>query len=155
VDTRRAVDLDVARRVLMRRPVAHLAVVGPQGPHVVPVWFVWDPNALYCAVWGGTATHRHLRGGGRAAVAVDAGEAWEELGGAVVTGPAKLLRPDRPDLRGPVSRWYEKYGERFGLAGFRWFSETVSDPWFARITPETLAWWDHGEGPFSAWNDAG
>ncbi len=153
MDTRRGVDLDAARRAFLREPVARLATIGAGGPHVVPVWFVWDPNAVYCSVEGGTRTLVNVRTDPRVALAVDAGRQWDELGGVVLTGRAWLLRPEHPDLRGPISRWYDKYRERFGPRGYRLFTEAVRELWFVRIHPERVAWWDHGEGPFAALRD--
>jgi hypothetical protein len=148
VDTRRAVDLDTARRTFARTPVVRLASADPSGPHVVPVWFVWETTAVFCSVFGDTVTLDNVRRDRRVAIAFDAGREWEELGGVVVRGTARLLRPGHPDLRGPMSRWHDKYRERFGRRGFRSFAETTAELWFLRIVAQELAWWDHGSGPF-------
>jgi len=58
-------------------------------------------------------------------------------------------RPEQPDLRAPMSRWHDKYRERFARHGFRTFSEATRDLWFLRVIPEELAAWDHGAGPFA------
>jgi hypothetical protein len=48
-----------------------------------------------------------------------------------------------------MSRWHDKYRDRFGRNGFRSFAEATSDLWFLRVTPVELASWDHGKGPFA------
>ena len=149
MDTKRDLDLDAARRVFAREPVVRLATIGPLGPHVVPAWFVWDPNAVYCSTRGDALTRRNVRADPRVALAFDIGREWPELAGVAVRGHARLLRPEHPDLRGPMSRWFEKYRERFGLQGFQRMAETVDELWFVRVNPELVAWWDHGEGPFA------
>ena len=149
VETRRAVDLDTARRTLAGVAVARLATRGEDGPHVIPTWFVWETTGVYCSLFGDTATLANVRRDRRVGLALDSGRAWAELGGVVVRGRAQLLRPGHPDLRGPMSRWYEKYRERFGPRGFARFAETTAHLWFLRIVPEELTWWDHGAGPFA------
>lgn len=149
VETRRAVDLDTARRAFAREAVVRVATIGPAGPLVVPLWFVWETPAIYCSAFGDTMTLDNVRHDPRVALAFDAGREWEELGGVVLRGTANALRPEHPDLRGPMSRWYEKYRERFGPMGYRSFAETTHRLWFLRIVIDELTWWDHGSGPFA------
>jgi nitroimidazol reductase NimA-like FMN-containing flavoprotein (pyridoxamine 5'-phosphate oxidase superfamily) len=150
VETRRAVDFDTARRAFAGVAVVRVGTRGPEGPHVVPMWFVWETTGVYCSAFGGTVTLDNVRRDRRVALAFDTGHSWAELGGVVLRGTARLLRPEHPDLRGPMSRWYEKYRERFGPRGFGSFAETTAELWFLRIVPDELSWWDHGAGPFAA-----
>jgi general stress protein 26 len=143
------VHLDTARRLLQRSPVVRLATTGPDGPHVAPLWFVWEPEGIYCSTFDETVTLSNIRRDSRVALVFDVGTAWEELAGVVVSGLARPLRPGHPDLRAPMSRWHDKYRERFGRRGFRWFAETTRDLWCLRVVPEELAAWDHGAGPFA------
>jgi general stress protein 26 len=143
------VHLETARRLLQREPVARVATVGRDGPNVVPLWFVWEGTAVYCSTSGDSATLDNVRRDGRVALAFDTGRSWEELGGVVLRGTARPLRPEHPELRGPISRWYDKYRDRFGPMGYRSFAELTPQLWFLRVVPEELSWWDHGAGPFS------
>jgi hypothetical protein len=144
------VHLDTARRLLQREPVVRLATTGPDGPHVVPVWFVWEPEAVFCSSFGEGVSLSNVRRDSRVALVFDVGRTWEELAGVTVLGTARPLRPGHPDLRTPMSRWYDKYRERFGPEGFRSFAETTARLWFLRVAPHELVSWDHGGGPFAA-----
>ncbi|MFL5798693.1 MAG: pyridoxamine 5'-phosphate oxidase family protein [Actinomycetota bacterium] len=150
MDTRSEVDLDTARRSFAREAVVRVATIGPTGPHVVPLWFVWETQAIYCSAFGDTTTLACARRDPRIALTFDAGREWEELGGVVLRGTARALRPGHPDLRGPMSRWYEKYRDRFGSRGYRSFAETTHSLWFLRVVVGEVSWWDHGSGPFAA-----
>ena|SRR5205823_1823445 len=149
MDTKRDLDLDTARRAFAREPVVRVATIGPDGPHVVPLWFVWEPNAVYCSTRGDARTRDNVRADARVALAFDTGREWPELTGVTLRGRARLLRPKHPDLRGPMSRWFDKYRERLSGQGFRRLAETVDELWFLRVNPDLVAWWDHGEGPFA------
>ncbi|HXJ65162.1 MAG TPA: pyridoxamine 5'-phosphate oxidase family protein [Actinomycetota bacterium] len=143
------VHLETARRLLQRVPVVRVATAGPDGPHVVPVWFVWEAEGVFCSLFDDTVTQANIRRDSRVALVFDVGGEWEELAGVVLTGTARPLRPGHPELRAPMSRWHDKYRERFGRHGFRTFSESTRDLWFLRVIPDELAAWDHGAGPFA------
>ena len=143
------VHLDTARRLLQREPVVRVATVGTAGPHVVPLWFVWEQNAIYCSLMGESGTWSNVRRDSRVALVFDVGTDWGELAGVTLVGSGRLLRPEHPDLRVPISRWYDKYRERFGRHGFRSFTEVTRELWFLRVEPQDLVSWDHGGGPFA------
>jgi len=149
------VHLDTARRLLQREPVVRMATTGPGGPHVVPLWFVWEPEGVYCSTFDEGVTFSNIRRDARVALVFDVGREWRQLAGVTVTGTARPLRPGHPDLRGPMSRWFDKYRERFGRTGFRWFSEATFQLWFLRVSPHEIASWDHGGGPFRTASDGG
>jgi Pyridoxamine 5'-phosphate oxidase len=144
------VSMDAARRLLQREPVVRLATTGPHGPHVVPLWFVWETEAVFCSTFDESVTLSNIRSDSRVALVFDVGTAWGQLAGVALRGTARPLRPGHPDLRVPMSRWYDKYRERFGPDGYRRFAETTDDLWFLRVAAEDLVSWDHGAGPFSA-----
>ena len=143
------VHIETARRLLHREPVVRVATSGPDGPHVVPMWFVWEPESLFCSAFDDSVTLANVRHDSRVALVFDVGTAWAELAGVVLSGTARPLRPGHPDLRAPMSRWYDKYRERFGPEGFRHFAETTRDLWFLLVIPHEIAAWDHGAGPFA------
>ena len=144
------VHMDTARRLLQREPVVRVATVGPDGPHVVPLWFVWEQAAVYCSLTDGSETRSNVRRDSRVALAFDVGREWRELAGVTLLGTGRLLRPEHPDIRVPISRWYDKYRERFGRHGFRTFTAAATELWFLRVEPHDLVSWDHGGGPFVA-----
>jgi hypothetical protein len=144
------VHMDTARRLLQREPVVRVATVGPAGPHVVPLWFVWEQQAVYCSLTDESETLGNVRRDNRVSLAFDVGREWRELAGVTLLGTGRLLRPEHPDLRVPISRWFDKYRERFGRHGFRTFTEATRELSFLRVEPHDLASWDHGAGPFAA-----
>ena len=70
-----------------------LATLGPGGPHVSPVWFVWDGAALW--VYSLTRSQRwtDLSRDPRAAVVIDAGHHYHELHGVEIEGEAAVIGP--------------------------------------------------------------
>ena len=95
-----------------------LASLGPGGPHVSPVWFVWDGTALW--VYSLTRSQRwtDVQRDPRVAAVIDAGEHYHELhgveieGDAVVVGPvprAADTDPETPELAGPERLMAVKY----------------------------------------------
>jgi PPOX class probable F420-dependent enzyme len=69
------------------------ATTGPDGPHVAPVWFVWDGQALW--VYSLTRSQRwaNLARDPRVAVVVDDGHHYHELRGVEVEGEAVMVGP--------------------------------------------------------------
>jgi len=141
------VDEREARQVFALMPVVRVATVGPDGaPHVVPLWFVWEPEALYMSVRGSSRTVANVRSDPNVALLLDAGQSWVELAGVEVHGKAELLEPSHPDLRRPISKWHDKYRLLLSGGGFRRFTEAIPELWFLRVRPDRLRWWDHARG---------
>lgn len=95
-----------------------LATLGPGGPHVSPVWFVWDGGALW--VYSLTRSQRwtDLQRDPRVAAVVDAGEHYFELRGVEIEGEAAVAGPvprtgdadpETPELAGPERLMGAKY----------------------------------------------
>lgn len=119
-----------------------LATTGPDGPHVAPVWFVWDGQALW--VYSLTRSQRwaNLTRDPRAAVVVDDGHHYHELRGAEIEGQATVVGPvpragheDAPELAEPERLMAAKY---FGAQGM---THDGRHAWL-RITPRKLVTWD-------------
>jgi len=120
------------------------ATAGPGGPHVAPVWFVWDGQALW--VYSLTRSQRwaNLARDPRVAVVVDDGHHYHELRGVEIEGEAAAVGPvprtgdqDPPDpgLAEPERLMAAKY---FGGA------EMIHDGRHAwlRVTPLKIVSWD-------------
>ncbi len=54
-------DTETCRRLFASSPVARLATVGPNGPHVVPITFAVTANHIYTAIDHKPKTSRRLR----------------------------------------------------------------------------------------------
>ena len=122
------------------------ATTGPDGPHVAPVWFVWDGQALW--VYSLTRSQRwaNVARDPRVAVVVDDGHHYHELRGVEVEGQAVMVGPvprtggedqSAPELAEPERLMAAKY---FGDAA----NGMVHDGRHAwlRITPDKIVSWD-------------
>jgi hypothetical protein len=124
-----------------------MATVGAGGPHVSPVWFVWEGGALW--IYSLTRSQRwaDLKRDPRVAVVVDAGHHYHELHGVEIEGEAAVVgpvprtgdqdaaTPDTPELAGPELLMARKYfgGEQMTHDG--------RHAWL-RITPSKITSWD-------------
>ena len=129
------------------------ATSGPDGPHVAPVWFVWDGQALW--VYSLTRSQRwaNLARDPRVAVVVDEGHHYHELRGVEIEGEAVVVGPvprtgeegeNYPELAEPERRMAAKYFGHASLAADGGGSEMTHDGRHAwlRITPRKMVSWD-------------
>jgi len=68
-----------------------VATASPDGPHVTPLWFVWDGTALWLSSIVGSQRWTDLQRDPRVAVIVDAGESYGALRGAEFRGPVEVV----------------------------------------------------------------
>ena len=120
------------------------ATTGPDGPHVAPVWFVWDGQALW--VYSLTRSQRwaNLARDPRVAVVVDDGHHYHELRGVEIEGEAVMVGPvprtggedqPAPELAEPERLMAAKYFDQ---------PQMIHDGRHAwlRITPLKMVSWD-------------
>jgi PPOX class probable F420-dependent enzyme len=88
-----AMSADELTSFLGEQRTCRFATTGPDGPHVAPVWFVWDGQALW--VYSLTRSQRwaNLARDPRVAVVVDDGHHYHELRGVEVEGQAVMVGP--------------------------------------------------------------
>jgi PPOX class probable F420-dependent enzyme len=88
-----AMSADELTSFLGEQRTCRFATTGPDGPHVAPVWFVWDGQALW--VYSLTRSQRwaNLARDPRVAVVVDDGHHYHELRGVEVEGDAVMVGP--------------------------------------------------------------
>jgi hypothetical protein len=123
-----------------------LATLGPGGPHVSPVWFVWTGGALW--VYSLTRSQRwtDVQRDPRVAAVVDGGEHYHELHGVEIEGEAAVVgpvprmadadpeTPEAPELADPERLMGAKYHGGGMLHDGR-------HAWL-RITPMKITSWD-------------
>jgi PPOX class probable F420-dependent enzyme len=120
------------------------ATTGPDGPHVAPVWFVWDGQAIW--VYSLTRSQRwaNVSRDPRVAVVVDDGHHYHELHGVEIEGQATVVGPvprtgqeneNAPELAEPERQMAAKY---FGLPEM---THDGRHAWL-RITPLKIVSWD-------------
>ena len=121
-----------------------VATVGPGGPHVSPVWFVWDGQALWVYSLIRSQRWANLSRDPRVAVVADTGPQYHELRGVEIEGEAAMVgpaprtggdEPEVPELAEPEALLAAKY---FGSGGM---IHDGRHAWL-RITPAKIVSWD-------------
>jgi hypothetical protein len=121
-----------------------VATVGPGGPHVAPVWFVWDGRALW--IYSLTRSQRwaNVSRDPRVAAVADAGHHYHELRGVEIEGEAAVAGPvprtgaedpGTPELAEPERLMAAKYfggGDMIHDGRHAWL----------RVTPLKIVSWD-------------
>ena len=129
---------------LLAQPVlARLATANPKTgqPHVVPVWFLWDGQAIWISAFSSTRKVRDLVQNPRCAVLIEP-EKPDKLQGVLFEGPVELISQP-PELVCDTSlRIYTRY---MGYEGAR-AAEPQSwavDPenHLLKLTPSHIAAW--------------
>jgi Pyridoxamine 5'-phosphate oxidase len=129
---------------LGQQRTCRLATLGPGGPHVSPVWFIWHGGALW--VYSLTRSQRwtDLQHDPRAAAVIDAGHHYHELHGAEIEGEAAVVGPvprtgdtdpETPELAEPERLMGLKYHGGSGMV------HDGRHAWL-RITPGKITSWD-------------
>ena len=126
-----------------------LATLGPDGPHVSPVWFVWDAGEGAGALWVYSLTRSQrwadLQRDPRVAVVIDAGHHYAELRGVEIEGEAAVVGPvprtadedpQTPELAKPERLMAAKYQHPGGG-----MIHDGRHAWL-RITPAKITTWD-------------
>jgi hypothetical protein len=119
-----------------------VATVGAAGPHVSPLWFVWHEGALWLHSITRSQRWADLTNDPRAAVVIDAGEAYMELRGAEIRGRVTIVGEvprvgdDVPELV-PVERAFaRKYGIGNEFTGYDGLHAWL------RLDPSKIVSWD-------------
>ena len=147
-----AMSADELTSFLGEQRTCRFATTGPDGPHVAPVWFVWDGQALW--VYSLTRSQRwaNLARDPRVAVVVDDGHHYHELRGVEVEGEAVTVGPvprtggedqPAPELAEPERLMAAKYFDPASQAADT-APGMVHDGRHAwlRITPDKIVSWD-------------
>jgi pyridoxamine 5'-phosphate oxidase-like protein len=139
-----AMDAGELDSFLGEQRTCRVATVGSGGPHVAPVWFVWDGRALW--IYSLTRSQRwaNLSRDPRVAAVADAGHHYHELRGVEIEGEAAVVGPvprtggedpGTPELAEPERLLAAKY---FGGGGM---IHDGRHAWL-RVTPLKIVSWD-------------
>jgi hypothetical protein len=136
-----AMSAEEVDELLGRSRTCRVATVGPAGPHVSPLWFVWDGQALWLSSLARSKRWTDLRRDPRMAVVVDDGTEFGELRGVELHGRVEVVgevpRVGEPcaELVVPERAFAEKYfAGHFGYDG--------RHAWL-RLRPVKIVSWDH------------
>lgn len=142
-------DLAAARilRFLEREPVVWLSTVRPDGgPHLVPIWFWWDGDALLVFSKPDAQKVRNLRGS--ASVMLALGDAEDDFDVGMLEGRAELL--DRPTRDVMPAAHVSKYAARLAALGLTAESYAATYSQVIRIVPLRFLPWHGRTVPTSA-----
>ena len=118
-----------------------VATAGQDGPHLTPLWYVWDGTALWLYSVVRSQRWTDISRDRRVAVLVDTGDAYGELRGTELRGAAEIVgevpRTGRPDARlaEPERLYARKY------EGTDVMHHTGHHAWL-RLAPDKITSWD-------------
>ena len=128
------------RRFLEEEPIVWLSMVRPDGrPHLVPIWFWWDGEAILIFSKPNAQKIRNLRG--RPDVMLALGDADEDFDVGLLRGTAELL--DRPTREVVPAAHLAKYTDRMAAIGLDADTYVATYSQVIRITPADYLGW-HG-----------
>jgi hypothetical protein len=118
-----------------------VATVSARGPHVTPLWYVWDGTALWLTSLVTSQRWTDLQRDPQVAALVDAGEGYGDLRGAELRGAVEVIgevpRTGTPDerLTEPERLFARKY------AGGDLMDHDGRHAWL-RLVPDAITSWD-------------
>jgi PPOX class probable F420-dependent enzyme len=156
-----AMSADELTSFLGEQRTCRFATTGPDGPHVAPVWFVWDGQAIWVYSLIRSQRWANVSRDPRVAVVVDDGHHYHELRGVEVEGEAVMVGPvprtggedqPAPELAEPERLMAAKYFEPAHQAADGGPAHQAADTapgmvhdgrhaWL-RITPDKIVSWD-------------
>jgi len=127
---------------LAEERTCRVGTVSHDGPHVTPLWFVWDGDALWLNSIVKSQRWTDLERDPRVSIMVDAGHDFMELRGVELQGRVEVVgevprtgEQDVPELAEPERLFARKY------SGSDTFQYDGRHAWL-RIVPEKISSWD-------------
>jgi PPOX class probable F420-dependent enzyme len=134
------------RRFLEREPVVWLSTVRPDGgPHLVPIWFWWDGEALLVFSKPNAQKVRNLRE--RPSVMLALGDAEDDFDVGMLEGRAELV--DAPTSAVMPNGHLVKYARQLAALGLSAEAYAATYSQVIRIVPERILGWHGRETPRS------
>jgi len=139
----RSIAMSVAERdaFLAEQRVCRIATTDSSGPHVSPLWFVWDGRALWLYSVVRSRRWADIEKDARVAVVVDAGEDYRELRGVELLGAAEPVgevpRAGEPD--DGLARVEQLFARKY--RGADTIDYDLRHAWL-RVVPTKVVSWD-------------
>jgi PPOX class probable F420-dependent enzyme len=127
-----------AEQRLRTNIIGWLTTVGSDGrPYTVPVWFLWDENAVLIFSQPQKQKIRNLRKNARVTLALDDTKQGEDV--VIIEGTAEVL--DDPDISATLPVYVEKYGAMLQDMGSTPESMAAEFSVAIRVTPTKFKSW--------------
>ena len=131
---------------LEREPVVWLSTVRPDGgPHLVPIWFWWDGEAVLVFSKPGAQKVRNLRA--QPSVMLALGDAEDDFDVGMLRGRAELLESPTSDVL-PAAH-LDKYAAKLASIGMSAEEYAATYSQVIRIVPEAFLPWHGRTAPLS------
>jgi hypothetical protein len=126
---------------LTEQRTCRVATASQDGPHLTPLWYVWDETALWLYSVVRSQRWTDISRDRRVAVLVDTGDAYGELRGAELRGAVEIVgevpRTGTPDAR--LAEPERLYARKYEGAGM--MHHTGRHAWL-RLVPDKITSWD-------------
>jgi PPOX class probable F420-dependent enzyme len=131
------------RAFLAEQMVMQCATVGPRGlPHLVPLWFVADDDALRGWTYAKAQKTRNLERDPRATIGIEDGVEYHELRGAMLECDVRLERdPERVEQYGLAL--FERYAGDLGPEIRQMVAAQAHKRVGLTFVPRRTVTWDH------------
>jgi PPOX class probable F420-dependent enzyme len=134
-------------RFLEQEPVVWLSTVRPNGaPHIVPIWFWWDGEALLVFTKPDAQKVRNLRD--RPSVMLALGDAADDFDVGLIEGHAELLDRTTAEVLPPTH--LAKYAAQLSNLGLSAADYAATYSQVIRIVPDRPLGWHGRQVPRSA-----
>lgn len=142
-----AMTADEIDAFLSEQRTCRVATVSANGsPHVTPMWFVWDGEAIWLNSVVRSQRWIDIGRSPQIAVVVDAGTEYTELRGVEIRGDAESVG-DVPRTSQPIPELREPewlMGSKYSANGI--FAADGKHAWL-RVTPRQVLSWDFRKNP--------
>jgi nitroimidazol reductase NimA-like FMN-containing flavoprotein (pyridoxamine 5'-phosphate oxidase superfamily) len=117
-----------------------VATVGTDGPHVTPLWFLWDGQAVWVTSIVRSQRWTDVQRDPRVTVLVDAGQGYAELRGVEIRGRARSVGevPRTGEANESLVEPERRFGAKYGGGVF---THDGRHAWL-QVTPDKIVSWD-------------
>ncbi len=137
-------NLEAINTALEAPNLARLATADPvtHQPHVVPVWFGWDGQALWISSYSNTRKVKELKSNPKGAVLIDVAEKDGSMWGILMEGDTELVTGPKDWLREKIEWVYTRYLGKEGVLAPE-PQEWIFDPHnlLIKLSPQKIITW--------------
>jgi PPOX class probable F420-dependent enzyme len=129
---------------LLSKPlIARMATAGMDArPHVVPVWFLWDGEALYSETNVAYRKARNLRENPSCAVIIDETQGGLRFWGILMQGEAELITEPKAWVLATTRSIYTKYLGPDGIAAPMPQAMLADEHVIIKLAPKKIVTWN-------------